>query len=285
MAFGNSKNRRRVDAVQRKAHVSARARSWGPTVLRFFGILIVCASLVYGGHTTWKWAIAAPFFALKELTFSGLEQATEHELRRVSGIAAGQNLFLMDPSALERAMLQHPWISTIEVRRRFPSGVLVTATEHEPVAVTILGDLYLVDREGEPFKRVQVGDNFDLPLITGLTREAYVADPVEAAAQLRRGLVAIDAYRAAKLERTGALSEVRLEVDGLTLITGKDGEEVRLSANPEEDAFARLAKVRAELKRRSLRAEIIHLNNRSRPGWVAVKVTAAGSERTGRSVQ
>lgn len=285
MAFGTSRNRRRVDVAQRKAHVSAHARTWGPTVLRFLGILTVSASLVYGSYTTWKWAIAAPFFGLKTLTFTGLERATEAELRRVSGLAAGQNLFLMDPQALERAMLQHPWISTLEVSRRFPSTVVVEALEHVPVAVTILGDLYLVDAEGEPFKRVQVGDDFDLPLITGVTREDYVADPVEAAAQLRRGLAAIDGYRAAKLERTGVLSEVRLAPDSLTLITGKSGQEIRLSEGAGEADFARLAKVRGELQKRSLDAEIIHLNNRSRPGWVAVKVSANGSERTGRSVQ
>ncbi len=285
MAFGAGRNRRRVDSTQRKAHVAERARRVGPTLLRFFAVLTVSAGLVYGGYTTWMWAIASPFFGLKSLTFKGLEHATAVELRRLSGLGPGQNLFLLDPAALERAMISHPWLRAVEVRRRFPSSVEVKVEEHIPTAVTVLGDLYLVDSEGEPFKRVQASDAFDLPLITGVSRETYVQDPIQAAAQFRAALALVVAYQEAKLDRTGVLSEVRLEPSGITLVTGKDGQEVRLTGDAGADALSRLSKVRAELDRRSVRAEVIHLDNRVRPDWVAVKVSASASERSGRPVQ
>lgn len=285
MAFGSSKNRRRVDTAKRKAQVADHARAHGPVALRFCAVLAISAALAYGGHTTWRWAIASPFFGLKALNFEGLDQATSAELRRLSGLGPGQNLFLLELPAIERAMLQHPWVRTVEVRRRFPSSVQVRVEEHVPVAGIVLGELYLVDPEGEPFKRVQPGDTFDLPLLTGVTREAYVADPLDAAARIREGLTVAERYRAASLERQAPLSEVRLEADGVTLVTGKDGQEVRLSTDAGAETFEKLASVRAELSRRSLQAEVIHLNNRVRPGWVAVKVAANGTERTGRPAQ
>ena len=67
--------------------------------------------------------------------------------------------------AAERAMAQHPWVRSVEIRRRFPHGVNVLVSEHEPAAMVSFGDLYVVDLEGEPFKKLQSQDGVDVPLL------------------------------------------------------------------------------------------------------------------------
>ncbi|HYO69285.1 MAG TPA: cell division protein FtsQ, partial [Archangium sp.] len=47
----------------------------------------------------------------------------------------------------------------------------------------------------------------------------------------------------------------------------------------------RLSRVREELRARGLSAEVIHLENRARPGWVAVKISSPVSERNGGPAQ
>ena len=68
---------------------------------------------------------------------------------------------------------------------------------------------YLVDGQGEVFKKVQPADPTNLPLVTGLTREQYVQDPASSAARFRDALAVAKDY-APLGEGTDALSEVRV---------------------------------------------------------------------------
>ncbi|HET9449824.1 MAG TPA: cell division protein FtsQ/DivIB, partial [Aggregicoccus sp.] len=127
------------------------------------------------------------------------------------------------------------------------------------------------------------------PLVTGLDREAYVANEAGARERFRQALDVARAYAAALPARRERLSELRLSSTGesLTLVSST-GQEVRLGAGQGEvleQKLQRLAKVRSELAERGLTAEIIHLDNRARPGRVAVKLSGAGSERTGTATQ
>lgn len=284
MAFGKPKNRRRQDVTHRKAAVTGAVRAHGPSAVKALLFAGVTAGLVWGWMELRAWALASPRFALTDASFEGLQQATRAELIRLSGLAAGQNLFALDVDALERAMLQHPWVRGVEVTRHFPSAVAVEVQEHVPAALAVLGDLYVLDEEGEPFKRVTPGDGLDLPLVTGLTREAYMADPDAARERFRTALSVARAYEALSPPKDERLSEVKVEATSVTLVAAS-GQEVRLGEGEAEAKLRRLARIRRELRTRGLAAEIIHLDNRARPGWVAVKLSNPVSERNGVSTR
>jgi cell division protein FtsQ len=284
MAFGKSRNRRRVDTAQKKAAVKGAVRAHGAPVLKGLLVAALTAGLVWGGIELRQWALASPHFQLQELSFSGLTRASRAELVRLSGLARGQNLFALDVPALERAMLQHPWVRGVEVTRHFPASVSVQVVEHTPEALVVLGDLYVLDGDGDPFKRVTPGDGLDLPLVTGVEREAYVKDPAVVRQRLRAALAVARSYAELKPGRHERLSEVRLEGAALSLVT-LAGQQVRLGEGDAEAKLSRLARVRRELSQRGLAADIIHLDNRARPGWVAVRLSNPASERSGGSTQ
>ncbi|CAM3648040.1 FtsQ-type POTRA domain-containing protein [Corallococcus sp. ZKHCc1 1396] len=285
MAFGKNKKRRHLDTASRNTAVKGAVRSHGPRVAKALGLTVATAALVWGGIELRAWARVSPHFALESVTFTGLERASRPELLKLSGLAAGQNLWSLEPAALAKAMGQHPWVRTVEVTRRFPRGVSVEVLEHAPAALAVLGDLYVLDEEGEPFKRVTPGDGLDLPLVTGLERDAYVADADAVRARFREALDVTRAYARLLPGRSERLSEVRLENSGLALVTAT-GQEVRLGAGDTEVKLQRLARVRRELSTRGLAAAIIRLDNRARPGWVAVRLSSGSdSERSGGSTQ
>ncbi|RKG93470.1 cell division protein FtsQ/DivIB [Corallococcus terminator] len=285
MAFGKNKKRRHQDAASRNTAVKGAVRSHGPRVAKALGLTVATAALVWGSIELRAWARVSPRFALESVTFTGLERASRPELLKLSGLAAGQNLWSLDAAALAKAMGQHPWVRTVEVTRRFPRGVSVEVSEHAPAALVVLGDLYVLDEEGEPFKRVTPGDGLDLPLVTGLERDAYVADADAVRARFREALDVTRAYARLLPGRSERLSEVRLENSGLALVTAT-GQEVRLGAGDTEVKLQRLARVRRELSTRGLAAEIIRLDNRARPGWVAVRLSSGSdSVRSGGSTQ
>ena len=282
MGFGRGKNRRRVDAAER-----AQARGH---VLRRVGHLLVrmaCAAAFiggayFGGLKLHAWATTSERFAVTAITWTGTSRASRAELARAAGLVKGMNLFELDVSAAKRSLEQHPWVREAEVTRHFPAAVSVRVEEIRPAAVISLGDLYLVDSEGMPFKRLQPGDGLDLPLLTGISREDYVANPEMAADSFRRGLATLAAY--SRVEKAEPISEVHIEPRSLTLITGS-GAELRFGEGASADKLARLSRVRAELARRGLSAEVIHLDNRVRPGWVAVKLSTSPSERRSGSIR
>ena len=291
MAFGKSKNRRHQDAAQQKAAVVGAVRTHGPGVLKAIVLTGLTCALAWGAIETRRWALTSPFFLLKETSFSGLHRALPGELLKLSGLTVGQNLWTLDTGALERAMATHPWLCDVEVRRHFPSSVVVEVREHVPAALVALGDLYLLDEDGEPFKRLQSEDALDLPLITGVEREDYLTDEPHTRERFKQALGLVAAYEAERgdagdkgREQGERLSEVRVEPGGMVLLLA-EGTQVRMGEGAVEEKLQRLARVREGLKSKGLSADVIHLDNRTRPGWVAVKLSSPVSERNGTSAQ
>ncbi|HUM13567.1 MAG TPA: FtsQ-type POTRA domain-containing protein [Myxococcaceae bacterium] len=258
-----SRNRRR------RADGAASRAPGGRTILRGLGLVVLLASLGWVGLQLEGWAASSPRFALRNLKVSGLRRATDKELLRLAGLAPGVNLWSLDPAAVAQAMGAHPWVRTVEVTRSLPDTLQLRVEERAPVALASLGDLYVVDADGAPFKRVSPAEALDLPLLTGLARETAERDPAGTAARLREGLSVVEAYQRA-FERP-RLSEVQLGEAGFELITA-DGVRVVFGRDDLDGQLRRLRRVRDELQQRGLLAAAIHLENRVRPGWVAVQV-------------
>jgi cell division protein FtsQ len=273
-----------VDVAQRRSEVAHSVRAHGPTALKLLGCLVLATLAGWGAVTVRQWALTSPTFTLQQLSVEGTVRATPAELMRLGGLAPGQNLFALDVDVLARALATHPWVRRADATRHFPAGLSLRVEEYEPAALLAMGDLYVLDGEGVPFKRLQPGDGVDLPLVTGLEREAWTEDADGAAARVREALAVVRAYEEAGLGKGGTLSEVRLEADGVVLVAG-EGQEVRLPRGDVTTHLRRLGLVRAELARRGVGAEVIHLDNRARPGWIAVRVPVPASERSGAPVR
>lgn len=276
MSIPRPRNRRKADAPK----VSVDFRGLGRALLRLLLATSLSAALAAGGFLLWRWARQSPALAIDQISFTGLRRASEPELLKLSGLALGQNLLALDTAAAGRAIEAHPWVKKVSLSRRWPRTLLVEVGEHQPKAVVALGELYLLDEEGELFKKLLAPDGVDLPLVTGLEREEYVQAPRRAREKLLLALEVAQAYAQSSLAKQAALSEVRLEDGQLTLVTGA-GQEVRLGRGDWREKLERLSKVREELARRGMVAEVVHLDNRARPGWVSVQLSARRSERSG----
>ncbi len=271
--FSTKRNRRRVDTAKKTGELKAAAKSHGPVVLKVLGLLAASVAIFFGTLHGVAWARTSPTFGLKTVSVTGQQEATDVELARIAGISLGQNLWTMEVRNMERAISAHPWIKSVKVTRRFPQGLAIEVEEHRAVAMLAIGELYLVNEESEPFKRIKAGDSFDLPLITGIDREQFAEGRDEAMTQLREAIALIDTYGAEPLVKKQPLSEVHLHPEGVTGVTC-DGQEIEFGEGDVSAKLVRLARVRKELRARSMVAEVIRLDNRARPSWVAVQVSA-----------
>ena len=268
--FLRKKNRRRVDVAKKTGELKAAAKHHAPTALKVLISALVTGALAYGSVLGYRFATTSPTFALGHIKVSGADRANENALVKLGGITLGTNLFVLDTSAIERALIAHPWVKRVSVQRRLPSTLSIEVTEHNAVAMMSLGDLYLVNSEGEPFKRVQANEALDLPLLTGVEREDFVAHREASLAAVRQTLAVVEAYSASAASKGHPLSEVHVDEAGVTLVTDS-GEEIKMGEGGLSEKLERLERVRRELTSRQLTAELIRLDNRARPNWVTVQ--------------
>jgi cell division protein FtsQ len=145
-----------------------------------------------------------------------------------------------------------------------------------PAALVVIGpDSFLVTREGETFKRLELGDPSDLPVITGLSQELAETDREGFGLAVRRALdVALD-YQQSTLSQRMPLQEVHVDTGlSMSLSVGSPGQVVSLVLGqpPWRRKLDQAARVVSELERRGQKPDAILLDQGARPERVVARV-------------
>jgi cell division protein FtsQ len=278
-AVARGPNRRRVDRVpgERRRHL---ARAAG----RVVGPLAALAALALLAILAWREGVLGDAFRIREIRFAGLSRATAEELLELSPVQRGDHLLLCDTDLMAAALRRHPWIASVAVRRDLPRALEVTVVERRAAAIVDLGGLYLVDASGEVFKRAVPGDGLDLPVISGVAREDWVDRRDEVEPLLSAALALLARWAERGLDRREPVSEIHIDPDfGTTLWAGDDGLEVRLGHGELPEKLQRLERVLSAVEAQGQRAEVLHLDNRRRPDWVAVRLARSAGRTKGQT--
>jgi cell division protein FtsQ len=236
------------------------------------GALVVAVS----GGVAWaarRHIVGSPRFAVTEIVVSGAKHRAAEELETEGGLARGQNVFTVDLDRVRAKLLGDPWIAEATLARRLPGTILVQVTEREAGAIVALSDSYLASRDGEIFKRLEIGDPTDLPIVTGITNDQVAEDRDGVAQMVRRAQDLANDYEHGPLAERAPLEEVHLGRDGsVSLVVGKDGIGIALGDPPFRRKLDQAARVLAELDRRGAKAETIMIDNLARPERVVVRM-------------
>lgn len=261
-------NRRRVD-VARPPVSLARVAS---IVMRTLGALGVCGLVAFVAIYGRGYLREAEWLSLSTVTFNGVTRSTGAELSQHAGLTVGMLLVDVDTDAVERAMSSQPWVKSVVATRVFPHTLTIDVKERVPAAVLSLGDLYIVDTEGQPVKRLEQSDGLDLPIISGIDREGFEAHREETAVAVRGALEAIRAWT----ERSGLaeLSELEVTEGGYAYLTS-DGARVQLTNVDIAGSLDRLERVQHALRTRQLTAQVIRLDSRLDRVTVQLSSTSA----------
>ena len=240
-----TKNRRRPGSLWSRAPSASQiADACGRALRRSLPAAIALLVLMAIGGSAWAgylFVTRSPRFAITRVTVHGNHHLTDDQVRAALAVRPGANVFATDLDAAVRRLRANPWIATATARRVLPHELIVEVHEHEPAAVAQLGELYLVDATGHAFKRAELaaGDGAGLPVVTGLSRAAYLADPDATAARVHDVLDALATW-AAEPSRP-AIGEVHVDAAGrLTLETSDGATAIELGA-PDAGLPARLA--------------------------------------------
>jgi len=246
--------------------VPAKRPAWS----RFFSVLRtgLGIALVVGVSVGAAWALrrhvmTSPRFSVREFRVVGNEMRPTPGLVAESGLAIGANIFAADLDAARSKILADPWVSEASLMRRL----------RKAAALVALGDTYLASADGEPFKKIELNDPVDLPVVTGLRPESLAEDRVETTRTIRRAIDLALEFEHGELAKRVALQEVHVASDGVfTLVVGHAALQLVLGGPPFRRKLDQAARVVAELDRRGAAAGAIMLDNEARPERVVVRI-------------
>ncbi len=239
---------------------------------------IIGVALVVAVSGTVAWAarrhvMSSTRFSVNEIDVTGAHHRTNDDVIRQAGLERGKNVFLLDLDAARQKILTDPWISDATIARRLPGTILVQVTEREAGALVALGETYLATPSGHVFKKVELGDPMDLPVVTGMNLDTVTDDREGAARTIRRAIDLAADYEHGSLGGRAALQEVHVGIDGsMTLIVGKQALALVLGEPPYRKKLDQAARVVTELEKRGAKADAIMLDNEARPERVVVRM-------------
>jgi cell division protein FtsQ len=235
------------------------------------GALVVSLS----GTLAWgvrRHIVRSPRFAVTDIVVTGQNQRPADALLEEAGLSKGVNIFTVDLDRAHALLLADPWISQATLTRRLPGTLSVQVTEREIGALVVLPQTYLVSRDGVIFKRFELGDPTDLPIVTGIDPESVAEDREGAQATLRRAIDLASDYERTPLGQRAPVQEIHVtSEDGFTLTVGKDGLSLSLGGPPFRKKLEQAGRVTAELDRRGTHAQAIMLDDEARPERVVVR--------------
>ena len=238
------------------------------------GVLIVLGA---SGAVVWgarRYALTTPRFAVKEVVIEGKRRLSQHQVLDLAGIEVGQNILALDIQKAEERLSSNSWVRDARVSRELPNALHIEISEYQASALAAMGNsLYLVTRTGEPFKTLEEGDPYDLPVITGITAESVKRDRKQAVKRLGIALQVLRHYERLSLSRIHPPQEIHLRRGGEAVLTvGKRGIALHLGEGPWRRKLLMAERVMNKLQAKGQLPGIVFVDNRAHPERVVVRM-------------
>ena len=168
-------------------------------VLRWFGLLAALAGFAAVFVWTVTTAGQAPELAVARVLVEGNEQLSDGEILELLALSEGANILTLDLEVVRERLLRSAWVREVEIERVLPRTLTLSIAERSPVAIAVLGELYLLAADGTMLD--ELAPHYDiekLVLIRGLRGEdgvvparAALAGRMAAALMARESLAAL----------------------------------------------------------------------------------------------
>jgi cell division protein FtsQ len=108
------------------------------------------------------------YFKTVRLDVQGCNTLDEKAVITQAKLSYGINIFSVNLGTTRKRLLAHPWISDAEVSREIPSGICIRIKEHKPLAIIDINRKFLLNTQGDIFKKWEASDPVNLPVVDGL---------------------------------------------------------------------------------------------------------------------
>jgi cell division protein FtsQ len=171
-------------------------------------LIVVAATVLVAVGITWLVAFSS-VLGVRSISVRGLHVLTAAQVRAAADVADGTPLVRIDTAAVTRRVEKLPAVASAQVSTSFPSTLVISVTERQPVGFVHLGQGdVLVDRTGDQYRTVPQAP-------AGLPR--FVV-PADADSRTTGGAVATVAAALPADLRTKVRSIEALDANAITLV-------------------------------------------------------------------
>lgn len=114
------------------------------------------------------------YLNIKKIEVTGLSRITRNFILEKSGISPGKNIMTVNPTKARKLLESETWIEAAEVLTKLPDTINIKIKERTATALIDFEEFYIVDANGDVFKKFEDGDPDSLPIITGLAYQDTV---------------------------------------------------------------------------------------------------------------
>lgn len=206
-------------------------------------LILVPLCLIFVLTGMYLFSRTEPVFLLKNIKIKGACQLQESEILGKIYPYLGSSIFATDMGKVKEAIMAHPFVKDVRVKRVFPFSILIDVKERIPSALWVrpAGDLQVLDEEGFPYRGLMKGSTKGMFVINGGERSAAQSIFKEVSGWGREGIL-----------QKESLSEVMYRDGDMTLFSLDDGIEIILGKEDQKERLKRAIAVLDDAKKRGL---------------------------------
>ena len=209
-------------------------------LLLLFLIPVCVLSMLTVGYLFTK---KEPLFLLRNIRIEGVGQLTSEEVMRRAYPFLKESIFGTDVAKVKEAVLAHPFVRDVTIKRVFPFQLVINVSEKQPSAMWVSpeGVISVLDEQGTPFR----------PLARGDVQGLYLIGATEAP-EVKAAFNQVSRWVAEGIIKTEAISEVLYQEGNITLVGAEGGVEIILGKEDQGQRLKRAKAVLEDAKRRGL---------------------------------
>jgi cell division protein FtsQ len=184
-----------------------------------------------------------PLFFLKSVKINGVSQLGERDVINKVLPFLNDSLLKIDISRVKEAVVSHPVVREVRIKRVYPFSLVIDVQEKTPSALWVdgAGQIEVLDERGEPFRRLAKGDGKGLFIINAKEQRDATSLFREVAGWIGEGIVKRD-----------ALSDIAYHEGSITLFGWEDGVEIILGKEDQRGRLKRAMAVLEDARKRGL---------------------------------
>lgn len=200
-----------IDRTKKQNRDALRAAARRIVSVIIMGVLIMASMYLY------EYATTSERFAIDHVEFSGMTRVASDDVERLLNDLEGQNILLAPLDSYESRLETHPRIARVVMQRVLPNRVSCTVDEREPVALVFADRFLEVDGSGMVMEEDEFTPLLDLPVVTGVAKDAVPPGKRSEDAGLQRALEVLRLSRNLGRGFAEEISEIRISATGVTI--------------------------------------------------------------------
>jgi cell division protein FtsQ len=150
---------------------SARSRSSGMGIKAAALRIITVVFIIAVGLSAWqayRTLVHAELFQIAGVDVTGVKQVSETDLRSITGVFTGQNIFTVDLETVAERARANTWVKDVRIYRRLPNRISMVVTERSPYALLEAGTgWYVMDNDGFIVEKIakEKASSWRLPVV------------------------------------------------------------------------------------------------------------------------